>query len=155
MNSPQFLETLSRVMLEHNIKPEIEIFDSGMIHNAGYYIKKGLIKTPAHYQIVLGVLGAAGATMDDLLYLKNLLPQGATWSAFGIGKAHLPIMYATIALGGHVRVGLEDNIYYNKDKLATNPELVERAARVIKEADKKVATPDEARHILGLKGSTG
>lgn len=151
MNTPEFLEKLAQVMIDNNVKPELEIFDSGMAHNANYYMKKGLIKTPAHYQLVLGVLGAASATVEDLVYLKRLLPKDATWSAFGIGKAHLPIMYTTIALGGHIRVGLEDNVYYSKDRLATNVEFVERAARVIKEADKGVATSDEARQILGLK----
>jgi len=153
MNSPQFLEMLGKIMLENGVKPELEIFDSGMIHNTEYYIKKGVIALPPHYQFVLGVLGGAMATVENLVYLKNLLPKDATWSAFGIGKAHLPILYATIALGGNVRVGLEDNIYYSKDRLASNVELVARAARLIKEANKEVATPDEARQILGLKGS--
>ncbi|MBP2642974.1 MAG: putative cytosolic protein [Firmicutes bacterium] len=151
MNTPQFLEKLSQVMLEHNIKPEIEIFDSGMIHTSQYYLKKGLIKAPPHYQFVLGVLGAAMATVEDLVYLKNLLPKDATWSAFGIGKAHLPLLYAAIALGGNVRVGLEDNIYYSKERLASNVELVARAARLVKEFNKDVATPADARKILGLK----
>lgn len=153
MNSPQFLEKLAKVMLENGIKPELEIFDSGMIHNTEYYLKKGLLASPPHYQFVLGVLGGAMATVDNLVYLRNLIPQGATWSAFGVGKAHLPILYATISLGGHVRVGLEDNVYYAKDRLASNVDLVERAARLIKEANKEVATPDEARKILGLKGA--
>jgi uncharacterized protein (DUF849 family) len=153
MNSPQFLEKLGKVMLENSVKPELEIFDSGMIHNTEYYIKKGVIASPPHYQFVLGVLGGAMATIDNLVYLKNLLPKDATWSAFGVGKAHLPILYATIALGGNVRVGLEDNIFYSKDKLASNVELVTRAARLIKEANKIVATAADARNILGLKGA--
>ena len=95
---------------------------------------------------------AAPATVDNLVLFKNSIPKDATWSAFGIGKAHLPILYATIALGGNVRVGLEDNVYYSKDRLASNVELVERAVRLIKEADKEVASPNEARRILGLKG---
>lgn len=151
-NSPQFLEKLGAVMLERNIKPEIEVFDSGMLHNALYYIKKGILKTPAHFQFVLGVLGGASGRVEDLLFLKNMLPNNATWSAFGVGKDHLPILYATIALGGHVRVGLEDNVYYAEDRLATNVELVSRAARLIREANAEVATPDDARTVLGLKG---
>jgi 3-keto-5-aminohexanoate cleavage enzyme len=151
-NTPQFLEKLAKMMLDSGVKPEIEVFDTGMIGVAEYYIKKGLIKTPPHFQICLGVLGAARGTVEDLLYLRNLLPKNSTWSAFAIGKGHIPILYTTIALGGHIRVGLEDNLYYNKDKLATNAELVERAGRVIKEANKTAATPDEARQILGLKG---
>ncbi len=151
-NSPRFLEKLGKAMLDHNIKPEVEVFDSGMLHNALYYVKKEILKTPTHFQFVLGVLGASSARVDDLVFLKNLLPKDATWSAFGIGKDHLPILYATIALGGHVRVGLEDNVYYAKDRPAKNVELVSRAARVIREANKEVATSDDARRILGLKG---
>lgn len=153
LNSPQFLEKLGKVMLENGIKPELEIFDSGMIHSTEYYLKKGVLASPPNYQFVLGVLGGAMATVENLVYLKSLLPKDATWSAFGIGKGHLPLLYAAIALGGNVRVGLEDNVYYSKDRLATNVELVARAVRLVKEANKEVATPDEVRQILGLKGS--
>jgi 3-keto-5-aminohexanoate cleavage enzyme len=150
MNSPQFLEKLAGKMKDLGVKPEIEIFDSGMIGVAGYYIAKGLIPGIPHYQLCLGVLGGADATVESLLYLRKMLPEGATWSAFGVGKAHLPILYATIALGGHVRVGLEDNIFFDKGVLTTNEALVQRAVRVIKEANKEPATPAEARAILGL-----
>ncbi|WP_371379440.1 3-keto-5-aminohexanoate cleavage protein [Sporomusa aerivorans] len=153
MNTPQFLEKLGKVMIENQVKPELEIFDSGMIHTTEYYLKKGVLLAPPHYQFVLGVLGAAMATVENLVYLRNLLPKNATWSAFGIGKAHLPILYAAIALGGNVRVGLEDNVYYSKDLLATNVDLVARAGRLVKEAGKEVATPADARQILGLRGS--
>lgn len=153
MNSPQFLKQLAKVMREAATKPEIEVFDMGMIHNAEYYLQKELLKPPLHFQFVLGVLGAAKATVENLVHLLRLIPPGSTWSAFGLGKAHLPILYATIALGGHVRVGLEDNVYYAKSRLATNVELVERAKRLIKEANKEIATPAEARQILSLKGN--
>ena len=90
--------------------------------------------------------------MENLVYLKSLIPQDSTWSAFGIGQGHLPILFATLALGGHIRVGMEDNVYYAKKQLAaSNAQFVSRAARLIKEANKEVATPDEAREILGLK----
>lgn len=151
LNAPQFLAKLGKTMIENNIKPELEIFDSGMIHNTEFFMEHGYILRPPHYQFVLGVLGGAQATVENLLHLRNKLPQDATWSAFGIGKAHIPIMLATIALGGHIRVGLEDNVYYSKGRLATNVELVSRAARIIGEVDKQVATPDDARAILGLK----
>lgn len=91
------------------------------------------------------------ATVENLLFLKNKLPEGSTWSAFGIGKSHLPIMYATLALGGNIRVGLEDNVYYSKGVKASNEMLVERAVRVVKEFGKEPATAQEAREILGLK----
>lgn len=119
-NSPAFLEKLGNTMQEAGVKPEIEIFDVGMIYNALYY-------------------------------LKNLIPGGSTWSALGIGKGHLPIMYAALALGGNIRVGMEDNILYGKGQLATsNVEFVERAKRVIEDFGKEVATPDETRQILGV-----
>lgn len=150
-NSPKFLNGLGILMGELDIKPEFEIFDSGMMGIVNYYKNKGILKAPLHYQFVLGVLGGMEATVENLLYLKNKLPENSTWSAFGIGKDHLKILYATLALGGHVRVGLEDNVYYSKGVPATNVKLVERAKRLIEEFGKEVATPREAREILGLK----
>jgi uncharacterized protein (DUF849 family) len=152
LNTPLFLEKLGQIMLKLNIKPEIEIFDAGMVYNSLYYIKKGILKAPAHYQFVLGADGGTTATVENLVYLKSLIPEGSTWSALGIGKGHLPILYAAIALGGNVRVGMEDNIYYAKGRLAkSNAEFVARTGRLIVEANQEVATPDEARQILSLK----
>lgn len=153
VNHPMFLEELGKTMRENDVKPEIEIFDAGMIYNAMYYLKKGVLVGPQHFQFVLGAPGGSTATVENLVYLKGLLPEGSTWSALGIGKGHLPIMFTAIAMGGHVRVGLEDNVFYAKDRLAeSNAELVARAARVIKEFNKEPATPAEAREILGIKG---
>lgn len=152
MNHPKFLEKLGKVMIENDVKPEIEIFDAGMIYNSLYYMKQGIIQSPAHYQFVLGAAGGSTATVENLVYLKSQLPAGSTWSALGIGQGHIPIMFAAIALGGHVRVGLEDNVFYAKGRLAkSNAELVERAVRLVKEANKEVATPNDARAILQLK----
>jgi len=152
INHPAFLEKLGQVMIESGTKPEIEVFDAGMLYNAVYYMKKGVIKAPGHFQFVLGAAGGTAATVENLVYLKGLLPEGSTWSALGIGAGHIPIQYATIALGGHVRVGMEDNVYYAKDRLAkSNAEFVARAGRLIREANYEVATSDEARAILGLK----
>jgi 3-keto-5-aminohexanoate cleavage enzyme len=153
LNSPEFLTKLGKLMIENEVKPEIEIFDLGMINAAEYFIKKGVIKAPAHFQFVLGVLGASQATVENLVYFKNHIPKDSTWSVTGIGKGHLPMLYTAIALGGHVRVGLEDNVYYSKGRLASNVEFVTRAADLIKLSDKEVATPDEARKILGLRGA--
>lgn len=151
VNHPKFLEELGYTMQENGVKPEIEIFDAGMVYNSLFYLKKGVLKGPLHYQFVLGAAGGTAATVENLVYLKGLIPKDSTWSALGIGQGHLPIMYAAIALGGHIRVGMEDNVYYAKNKLAkSNAELVARAARVIREANKEVATPEEARKILGL-----
>lgn len=150
-NSPQFLEPLGNMMKEHGVKPEFEIFDSGFMEVVKYYAKKGVLEAPYHYQFVLGVMGGMDATVKNLQFLHEMLPAGATWSAFGLGKNHLPIMYTTLALGGHIRVGLEDNVYYSKGTLATNVTLVERAVRVVREFGKEAATPAEARQILGIK----
>lgn len=152
LNPPAFLERLATTMNENGVKPEIEIFDAGMVYNSLYYQKKGFLKGPLHYQFVLGAAGGIAATVENLVFLKGLIPAESTWSAFGIGKGHLPIFYAALALGGHVRVGMEDNVMYGKDRLAaSNAEFVERAVRVIREMDKEPATPAEARAILGVK----
>jgi 3-keto-5-aminohexanoate cleavage enzyme len=154
-NSPGFLEGLGKVMQENNIKPEIEVFDTSFIYNALYYLKKGVLKAPLHFQFVLGAAGGIDATVENLVYLKSLIPEGSTWGAFGIGKGHMPVLYATIALGGHIRVGMEDNIYYLKGRLAkSNVEFVDRAKRLILEMGKEVATPDETRAMLNLKNFT-
>lgn len=151
-NRPEFLADLARCYLDHDVLPELEIFDMGMLTNANYYVKKGLLKTPLYCQMVMGVLGGAPATADQLQHLVSNLPAGTKWSAFGIGKGHMPIMYAALAMGADgIRVGLEDNVLYSKGVKASNVMLVERAARVIKEFGKTPATPAEAREILGLK----
>lgn len=152
INSPDFLEKLGIAMQENNVKPEIEVFDAGMIYNALYYLKKGILKAPAHFQFVLGVPGGMDATVENLVFLKGLIPKDATWSALGIGRMHLPIIYAALALGGHIRVGMEDNIFYSKGVLAkSNVEFVERVKRLAGEMGKEIATPDEARKILGIR----
>lgn len=151
-NSPEFLTAAAKKMLAVNVKPEIEIFDAGMLDNAVYLIKQGLIQEPAYFQFVLGAAGGAPATVKSLLYLVESLPAGSNWSAFGIGKSNLDILYAALALGGNIRVGLEDNIYMSKGVLAkSNAEFVERAVRIVKEFNKQPATPDETRELLGLK----
>jgi len=150
-NNPKFLVDLAKCYEENNVLPEIELFDTGMITNMNYYIKKGMLKSPVYCQFALGVLGAAPATVDSLLHLVKQVPEDSVWSAFGIGKDHLPIMYTSLALGAHgIRVGLEDNVMYAKDVLATNVTLVERAVRVIEEFGKEIATSAEAREILKL-----
>jgi uncharacterized protein (DUF849 family) len=151
-NSPRFLEKLGLAMQENNVKPEIEIFDAGMVYNALYYLKKGILQGPLHFQFVLGAPGGMAATVENLLFLKSLIPADSTWGALGIGKQHLPIMYAALALGGNVRVGMEDNIFYAPKQIAkSNVEFVERTKRIVTELGKEIATPAETRAILGLK----
>jgi len=155
MNTPKFLQELGDLYMERGIKPEIEIFDAGMLGVAEYFVKKGNLPAVNHYQFCLGVLGAMPATVENLLYLKNHIPEGSTWSAFGVGPGHLPIMFAALALGGHIRVGLEDNVIFGKDEkggkiLATNELLVERAVWAISAFGNQPATSAEAREILGI-----
>ena len=152
VNHPKFLEKLGLVMQENDVKPEVEVFDAGMFYNAQHYMKQGVIAAPGYFQFVLGAAGGMTATVENLVFLKNLLPAGAQWSALGIGSGHLPILYAAIALGGNVRVGMEDNVFYAKGRLAaSNAEFVARAVRLVKEANKEVASPDQARDILALR----
>ena len=155
LNPPKFLEDLGQLMQELNIKPEIEAFDPGMIANAAYYLKKGVLKAPLHFQMCMGCANGIPGSVKNLVFMKetmDTLCPGSTWSAFGVGHSAMEIMYATIALGGHLRVGMEDNVMYAKGVLAkSNRQFVERARRLIEEYGKEVATPDEAREILSLK----
>jgi 3-keto-5-aminohexanoate cleavage enzyme len=151
MNSEAFIEKFASKMLEMGVKPEIEVFERGMIENAKKLVKKGLVKEPLHVDFVLGVPGACPGTPEDLMYMVNQIPKNWTWTVAGIGRSELPLAVMAIILGGHVRVGFEDNVYYEKGVLAnSNAQLVERIVRIAKEMGREIATPDEARKILGL-----
>jgi 3-keto-5-aminohexanoate cleavage enzyme len=151
MNHPADMEIFAASMKQHGVKIEYEVFDTGMITTVNRWIKKGLISTPLHIDFVLGIPGAMAATPEALMYMKSQLPEGASWTVAGIGAAQLSLGTMAILLGGHVRVGFEDNVYYRKGELATsNAQLVARIARISRELDRPVATPDEARAILGI-----
>jgi 3-keto-5-aminohexanoate cleavage enzyme len=151
LNAPDFLEELARRMLAANVKPEIEAFDCGMIGNALTLIEKGLIKRPLWWQFVLGVKGGAPATTRSLLYLADNIPEGSLWSVCAVGAHQLPMNVQAIAMGGHARTGMEDNVYYKRGELArSNAQLVARLARIARECGREPATPAEARQILGL-----
>ncbi|WP_316164925.1 MULTISPECIES: 3-keto-5-aminohexanoate cleavage protein [unclassified Bradyrhizobium] len=153
INHPAFLERLAGVMNENGVRPEIEVFDPGMLYNAIHYMKKNVLRGPGYFQFVLGAAGGIAATVENLVFLKSLLPPHAQWSAFGIGAGHLPILFATLSLGGHIRVGMEDNVLYAKGRLAkNNAEFVARAARLVREANGSVATAPGAREVLNLSG---
>ncbi len=155
-NSPRLIEDLARDMHLNDIKPEMEIFDVSMINNALTLLQKGLADSPMHFDFVLGMKGALPATVENLVHLKNSVPPDSTWSVAGIGRAQLNMNVHAILMGGHVRVGLEDNIYFRKGQLATNEQLVARIARLSREFGRDVANPDEARDILHLnKASRG
>ena len=156
INSPKFLTDCGLLFQELGVKPEIEAFDPGMIGNAAYYLKKGVLVGPQHFQFCMGCANGIAGTMKNLVFMKetmeSLCGKDNTWSCFGVGHSAMEMTYGAVALGGHIRVGMEDNVMYAKGQLAeSNRQFVERAARVIREYGNDVATPDEAREMLGLK----
>ena len=149
-NSPQFIEYLARVFQETEVKPEIEVFETGMINNAMHLQNKGLIRPPLHFDFVLGAPGSMPGTVKNLQFLSESIPQGSTWTVAGIGKTEIILSTAAIVMGGHVRVGLEDNLSMPDGSPASNPLLVEKIVRIALEIGRDIATPDEARSILSL-----
>ena len=150
INTDNTINNFGDIMKERGIKPECEVFDKGMIDLALKAARKGHIDKPMHFDFVLGV--QMTATVRDLVFMATSIPEGSTWTATGIGKECWNIVAATIAMGGHVRVGFEDNVYMSKGVLAkSNGEMVERVVQIAKLMNREIATPDEARQILGLK----
>ncbi|MDX9917586.1 MAG: 3-keto-5-aminohexanoate cleavage protein [Gudongella sp.] len=150
VNTENTIKNFGKIMIERDIKPEIEVFDKGMIDYALSFHKQGFIKAPMHFDFVLGVQMAA--TARDLAFMVDSIPPGSTWTAAGMGRFQFQIAALTIVMGGHVRVGFEDNTYIEKGVLAkSNGELVEKVVRLAKELGREIATPAEAREILGLK----
>lgn len=149
-NTDNTIKNFGRIMIERGVKPEIEVFDKGMVDYAIAYEKQGFIKKPMHFDFVLGV--QMTATARDLAFLVDTLPEGSTWTVSGVGRHEIPMAMIGMAMGGHVRVGFEDNVYIEKGVLAeSNGQLVEKVVRIAKELGREIATPDEAREILGLK----
>ncbi|MFN2450148.1 MAG: 3-keto-5-aminohexanoate cleavage protein [Candidatus Baltobacteraceae bacterium] len=149
-NSFPIMRGILRAINTYGVKPELEIFDKGHLANARRLQREGLLTFPQHVDFVLGVPGGLDASVQNLCDLVDDLPAGCTWSVAGIGRMQLPLAMAAMAMGGHVRVGLEDNMYYSKGRLATNEELVARVARIAAELGRPVATPAQARRILGV-----
>lgn len=152
VNEPALVEELAREMLRLSIKPEMECFDISMINNALLLRDAGLAQDPLHFNFVMGLRGAIPATLENLVHMRSCIPAGATWTVSGVGASQLNMCAHAIIMGGHVRVGLEDNIYYRKGELASNEQLIQRMARLAEEMGREVATPDEARAILSLGG---
>ena len=153
-NPPALIDDLATAMLAQDVKPEIEIFDLAMLYNARTLADRGLLKTPAHVQFVMGIPNALPARerlLDFLIAeLEDVLP-GATWTAAAIGRHQLAANHWALQRGGHARTGLEDNIYFDKGRLAaSNAELVKRVADLCGQYDRHPATPAEARSLLGL-----
>lgn len=148
-NSPDLVKTLALKMKEHGIKPEIEVFDVSMINSAKYLLKKGILEGPLHFNFVMNVPGSLPGTPKNLMFLVDSLPEGSTFNVSGIGKSQIQMLTMAIALGGHVRTGLEDVVMLD-GKLVTNAELVERIASIAKAYGREIATMEEAKEILGI-----
>ena len=153
-NPPDFVRSLASMMLQHDVKPEIEIFDLAMLYSTVDLVQQGLLKRPVHVQFVLGVKNALPARREILEFevkqLAALLPD-ATWTAAGIGRHQLEVNHWTLEMGGHARTGLEDNVRWDKDTLAaSNAQLVERVVSLCGEYGRPVATAAQARELLGL-----
>lgn len=151
MNTPKNVRRMAKVIREAGVKPELEIFDSGDINLALDLIADGTLDGPAMWTFVLGVKYGFAPTPETLLYARNMLPRGAFWSAFGIGRMEFPIVAQAWLLGGHVRVGMEDNIYLEKGVLAqSNAQLVAKARDILLSLGGEITNPREARAMLGL-----
>lgn len=152
INEPAMVERLAKRMAEKGIKAELEVFDTGMINYAVYLLRKGYLKNPCYFNLFFGLLGTTPGRVVDLVHQVSSLPPDACWGAAGGGRFQLPITTTALIMGGHVRIGLEDNLYYDYDKNepATNEGLVRRVVRLAKELGRPVATPGEAREMLGL-----
>jgi 3-keto-5-aminohexanoate cleavage enzyme len=152
VNSPETIEKLAGKMRQNAIVPEMEIFDTGMINAAKVLVRKGILREPFYCNLLLGSAYTAPATLFDLACMVKNLPAGFHWAAAGLGKFQLNMNIAAIVMGGNVRVGLEDNIYYDSDKrvLATNELLIERVVHLAGEIGREIANPLQARQIIGL-----
>jgi len=152
VNTENMIIDFANKIYERGIKPELEVFDKGMVDMALRLYKKGIIKDPMHFDFVMGVNGGISAEARDLVFMVGSIPRDCTWTVAGIGRFEMPMAAMGIIMGGHVRVGFEDNVYLEKGVLAkSNGELVDKAVRLAKELGRAIAAPDEARTILGLK----
>ena len=155
INTPQHLQTMAVAIRDIGVLPELEVFETGHLLLAKRMIETGHIKPPGMFQLCLGISWGQPATPEAMTYMRNLLPPGSPWFAFGISLYQFPMVAQAVLLGGHVRVGLEDNLYLEKGKLApSNAALVEKAAKIVEILGDTIATPADARAILGLKAAT-
>jgi uncharacterized protein (DUF849 family) len=151
VNTPPILEAMATDIREAGVTPELEVFETGHLLLAKRMIETGFIKPPGMFQICLGIAWGQPATPEAMLYMRNLLPAGCTWFAFGISLHQFPMAAQAVILGGHVRVGLEDNLYLERGKLTpSNAALVAKAVKIVELLGCSVATPADARQMLGL-----
>lgn len=153
VNAPQMIKRLALTMLEQGVVPELEIFDLGMAEYSHYLIRKGILKPPFYANILLGNLGTLSATPFNLTTVVRALPDGTTWSAAGISRFQFPMNALAITMGGHVRVGLEDNIWFDAQRttLATNVMLIDRVVGIAKAVGRDIASPTEASEMIGME----
>ncbi|MFB7230112.1 3-keto-5-aminohexanoate cleavage protein [Streptomyces fimicarius] len=151
VSTPDMLRTGAKRIQELGVRPELEIFDTGQLWFAKQLLAEGLLDDPTVFQLCMGIPWGAPADPGVLQAMVTMLPQGAQWASFALGRMQMPWVAQSILLGGHVRVGLEDNLYLGKGVKATNGQLVERAVRITESLGSRVATPDEAREELGLR----
>jgi 3-oxoadipate:acetyl-CoA acetyltransferase len=156
INDPQMIHDLAERMNERGIVPELEVFDFGMVDYAKFLLARDVIRRPLLFNLLLGSLGTLSASAVNLATLAASLPEGSTWAGAGIGRSQFFVNGLAIAMGAHVRVGLEDNVWLDtrKERLASNPELVDRLARLARALERKIATPDQARSKIGLPART-
>jgi 3-keto-5-aminohexanoate cleavage enzyme len=155
-NPMSFLRRAAGRMRDLGVVPEIEAFDPSMIHNGLRLIEEGLIDGPGVWQLCLGVAGGVPADLATIAHMLGRLPVGAVWSLLGVGRHQVPVNVLSLAWGGHVRTGLEDNIYYRRGELATSTaQLVRRVVRLAEEVGRPVATPAQARELLGVRAGAG
>ena len=153
ISTPPYLRKMAELTKEWGVKPELEVFELGHIRFAKQMIAEGLVADPPMFQICLGIPWGADQTVDAMKVMKDELPTGANWASFGISRMQMPMLAAAVAMGGNVRVGLEDNIYLDRGVLASNGQLVERAVEIIERMGARAVTPQEAREKLKLRGA--
>lgn len=153
ISTPPTLRRMAGLVQEWGVKPELEVFDLGHIRFAKQMVAEGLIADPPMFQLCLGIPWGADATVETMAAMKAQLPAGASWASFGISRMQMPMLAAAVAMGGNVRVGLEDNIYLDRGVLATNGQLVSRAVEIIERMGGRAVTPQEARNKLKLRGA--
>ena len=151
ISTPSMLRTMAQRIKELGVKPELEVFDTGHLRFANQLVKDGLVEDPPLYQICLGIPWGAPAEPAAMKNMADMLPPGAVWAGFGISAMEMPMVAQAILLGGHVRVGLEDNLYLERGVFATNAQLVEKAIKIIELMGARAVTPAEAREKLGLR----
>ncbi len=149
-NTPGMLEKMSKKIQQIGVKPELEVFDTGHLWLAKHMLEQGWLDQPPLFQICLGIPWGAPADTAHMKTMVDALPQGANWAAFGISRMQMPMVAQAVILGGHVRVGLEDNLYLERGVLATNAQLVEKAKKIIELLGARVVSPEEGRQKLSL-----